>query len=459
MASIVKRKSKYAVVYTAPDELGNKKQHWETFASMADAKKRKKAIEDLIEKGSFIVPTVKTLKELLDEYISVYGINTWAASTYEGNKGLIDNYINPIIEKLPLTEINPRMMNKYYQDLLTIKVKMSANYSYKRNEYVSPETVRSIHKVLRSALNQAVKWELLDHNPVVNCVLPKREEKHRDIWDAGTLCKAIDLCKEPILALSMNLAFSCSLRMGELLGLTWDCVDISEDSIRNNRAYIYVNKELQRISKNAMEALSGNDIIYRFPAIYPKNTTVLVLKPPKTKTSVRKIYLPKTVAEMLIERKKEIDDLKEVFGEEYSDYDLVICSANGRPMEGSVITRMFQKLIRENGLPRVVFHSLRHTSTTYKLKLSGGDIKSVQGDTGHAQATMVTDRYAHIMDDDRRLNAERLEEAFYGGKSTKREAPPPEDSSLSDESIELAKAIGNSPELMALLKGLLKNNN
>ena len=186
---------------------------------------------------------------------------------------------------------------------------------------------------------------------------------------------------------------------------------------------------------------------------------MLVLKPPKTKTSVRKIYLPKTVAEMLIERKKEIDDLKEVFGEEYSDYDLVICSANGRPMEGSVITRMFQKLIRENGLPRVVFHSLRHTSTTYKLKLSGGDIKSVQGDTGHAQATMVTDRYAHIMDDDRRLNAERLEEAFYGGKSTKQEAPPPEDSSLSDEAIELAKAIRNSPELMALLKGLLKNNN
>ena len=47
-------------------------------------------------------------------------------------------------------------------------------------------------------------------------------------------------------------------------------------------------------------------------------------------------------------------------------------------------------------LPKVVFHSLRHTSTTYKLKLSGGDIKAVQGDTGHAQATMVMERYAHI---------------------------------------------------------------
>ena len=457
MASIVKRKSKYAVVYTAPDEQGNKKQHWETFASMADAKKRKNAIEDLIERGSFVVPTVKTLKELLDEYISVYGINTWAASTYEGNKGLIDNYINPIIGKLPLTEINTRLINKYYQDLLTVKVKMSANYSYRRNEYVSPATVRSIHKVLRCAFNQAVKWELIDHNPVLNCTLPKKEETHRDIWDAETLFKAIDLCTEPILSLSMNLAFSCSLRMGELLGLTWDCVEISEDSIKNNRAYIYVNKELQRISKSALEALKGNDVIYRFPAIYPKNSTVLILKPPKTKTSIRKIYLPKTVATMLVDRKKEVEDLKEVFGEEYSDYNLVVCSANGRPMESSVITRMFQKLIRDNGLPRVVFHSLRHTSTTYKLKISGGDIKSVQGDTGHAQATMVTERYAHVMDDDRRLNAERFEEAFYGGKAAEAADAGQTAEGVSEEALALAKAIGNSPELMTLLKGLIKN--
>ena len=60
-------------------------------------------------------------------------------------------------------------------------------------------------------------------------------------------------------------------------------------------------------------------------------------------------------------------------------------------------------------------YSLRHTSTTYKLKLSGGDIKSVQGDTGHAQATMVTERYAHILDDDRRVNAVRFQKEFYGG--------------------------------------------
>ena len=53
------------------------------------------------------------------------------------------------------------------------------------------------------------------------------------------------------------------------------------------------------------------------------------------------------------------------------------------------------------------------TSVTYKLKLSGGDIKAVQGDSGHAQADMVTEVYGHILDEDRRKNAELMENAFY----------------------------------------------
>lgn len=53
----------------------------------------------------------------------------------------------------------------------------------------------------------------------------------------------------------------------------------------------------------------------------------------------------------------------------------------------------------------MVFHSLRHSSTTYKLKLNHGDIKATQGDTGHAQADMITRVYAHILDEDRKVAA------------------------------------------------------
>ena len=63
---------------------------------------------------------------------------------------------------------------------------------------------------------------------------------------------------------------------------------------------------------------------------------------------------------MLIARKKEIEELKELFGSEFTDYQLVFCSTNGRPMEGQVINRALNKLIQEHDLPKIVFHSLRH---------------------------------------------------------------------------------------------------
>ena len=101
---------------------------------------------------------------------------------------------------------------------------------------------------------------------------------------------------------------------------------------------------------------------------------------------------------------------KDALGAEYADYNLVVAGPLGMPTEQSTINGA---LIEENNLPKVVFHSFRHSSITYKLKLNGGDIKAVQGDSGHAQASMVTEQYAHILDDDRRLNAQRFDDFFY----------------------------------------------
>lgn len=80
-----------------------------------------------------------------------------------------------------------------------------------------------------------------------------------------------------------------------------------------------------------------------------------------------------------------------MLGSEHTDYNLIMATTFGMPINGSYIRDQMQKVIDKEGLPDVVFHSLRHTSVTYKLKLSGGDIKAVQGDSGHAEADMVTE--------------------------------------------------------------------
>ena len=369
----------------------------------------------------------------------------------------MDITVRPIegIGDMKLEDVTPRIMDKYYRDLLSVKA-VSSKYVKARTEYLTPHTVREVHKTLRNAFNQAVKWELMTRNPVEHATLPKEEHKTRDIWTAEVLQKALEACDDDILRLAINLAFSCSLRMGELLGLTWDCIDISPTSIELGQASIFVEKELQRVNREAMADLDGKDIMFKFPPTFASTHTALVLKTPKTKTSVRKVFLPKTVAEMLVQRKADIEELKDLFGDEFVDFNLVFCSSNGKPIEGQVINRAFNKLIEEKGLPKVVFHSLRHSSITYKLKLNGGDMKSVQGDSGHAQVKMVADVYSHIIDDDRRLNAERMEAAFYSGRQATPEPVQPAATESSADDKELLLKLLQNPEMAALLKSLAK---
>ena len=167
------------------------------------------------------------------------------------------------------------------------------------------------------------------------------------------------------------------------------------------------------------------------------------------------------MARCLIDIKKEQDEVKEALGSEYTDYNLIMATTFGMPINSSYIRDQMQKVIDKEGLPDEVFHSLRHTSVTYKLKLSGGDIKAVQGDSGHAQADMVTEVYGHIIDEDRRKNAERMENAFYNkenlnpdihgknGVENKIAIPEGVDPEL------LMKVLGN-PEMAALLTSLAK---
>lgn len=100
---------------------------------------------------------------------------------------------------------------------------------------------------------------------------------------------------------------------------------------------------------------------------------------------------------------------KQELGNEYQHYGLVLAQKNGRPLEAHTMAKYLDQLIKKNGLRPVVFHSLRHTNTSVKLIISGGDIKAVQGDAGHADASMVTEQYSFVEDLNRRTLASKLE--------------------------------------------------
>ncbi len=134
-----------------------------------------------------------------------------------------------------------------------------------------------------------------------------------------------------------------------------------------------------------------------------------------------------------------------------------LCALCGIYATFRAISRSFKALIRKHNLPDAVFYSLRHSRTTYTLKLNCGDMKSVQGDTGHAQLKMVSDVYSHILDEDRRHNAEMVEEAFYRKKAPAAQKKKVAPSSDAQQVIDLLSA---SPDLASqLLKMLTIVNN
>ena len=275
------------------------------------------------------------------------------------------------------------------------------------------------------------------------------------------LMQALEACDNKMLKIAFHLAFTATLRIGEVLGLTWDAMDISEEAIAANRAYVYINKEVERVSKQAVEELNSKDIILTFPSQKKNNKTVRVLKSPKTDSSKRKVFIPKSVAQCLIDLKKNQEEIIEALGNEYQNYNLVMATTFGLPIGDSYLRTKMQDIIDELGLPDVVFHSLRHTSVTYKLKLCGGDIKAVQGDSGHAQADMVTEVYGHILDEDRRKNAELMENAFYNKENLNPQMKAQDEGNSTitvpdgvDAEL-LMKVLGN-PEMAALLTSLAK---
>ena len=221
MAFIRHRGKTYSVVYKILDENGEEHTTSETFATQKEADKRKKEIEYKQSIGKFEVQKCATLKELIEEYVQIYGHDKWGVSTYSGNVALINNYILPTIGDTKLAGINTHFIEKYYKDLLKMP---------------------------------AVKCT---KNPAVDATVPKAKKQEREIWTAEMLMQALEACDNKMLKIAFHLAFTATLRIGELLGLTWDDMDISEEAIEDNKAYVIINKQVERVSKDAIEALNS----------------------------------------------------------------------------------------------------------------------------------------------------------------------------------------------------------
>ena len=435
--SVRKRGNCYQVQYRCP---GEKNPRTESFKTEEEAIIRDKQIALAKKKGNFTPPPKQskgvikhqkevTVKAFLEEYVEMYGLKKWGDSYYTACMGLINNYINPQIGDRYVRSLDVRDIDEYYTSLLDIPAVVVTGHM-DTGATVSAHTVGRIHKLLKSAFAKAKVWGYTDINPTIGATLPEYRSQKRAVWSDVEALAALNACNTPILRICLYLAIGCSLRLGEILGLQWEQVHITDADIARGEAHIKIDRELKRCSNKSLDQLervNRSSIIFKFPLVIPKKAkTTLVLKAPKTESSNRIVYLPMTVIEELKSAQTQQNEYKKMLGEEYLDYDLVVAQINGRPYEQKTIDKMFASFIENNHLRPVVFHSLRHCSTSLKLKISRGNVKAVQGDTGHAEARMVTDTYAHTFDSDRKTIAQEMDAAFFSkvGENTTEEKDP-----------------------------------
>ena len=378
MASIVQRNKSFSVVYTTYTE-GGKKQKWETYHSYEAALHRKEQVELIRAKQKERLPNhADNLTELLEEYVELYVRVHWSYSTYTNHVALIQNHILPAFGDMKLTEFSPKTIAVLYSKM-------------RNQENITPQILSSVHKLLHSAFEQAVLWEYADRNPFHKVALPKSFPCPMEMLSNEEIRKLLQNSGFSLLGIAVHLAFAGSLRKGEIL----------------KSGSICVNKTLKRVRKDAIQALDRNDILYQFPAVFDEGRTVLVLKRPKTRSSIRTVYLPSHVIDLLWDWKKA----QTPCGKNVPD--LILRYSSGRPLQEEALPRMLERQLLTLGLPKVTFHSLRHSSITYKLILTGGNIKAVQGDSGHAQAEMITERYGHVIDSCRKECAQNFQKEFY----------------------------------------------
>lgn len=402
------------VIYDYIDDQQKRKQKWKSFEDKHEAQKYKAEIEYKKAHNRLINPTRETAASFLRSWAALYGKAKWSYSMYTTSMALIENHIIPEIGDIPIQELTPLHIEHLYDKLRTKRCAGAKSHGREEDKipFLSSTTIRHVHTLLKTAFDKAVEWKRLDQSPVV-CDAPKKSKTEKNIWTPEMVRSALDDIEHEQLHLAIHLAFICSLRNGEAMALTWDDVDF-------DNLCIHIRKTLQRATRDAINLIPKDDLMFQFPPhVAGDKKSILVLKKTKTSSSERMVYMTPELRHELLMHKAQLAKEKAYRGKDYKDFNLVFAQEDGFPIEPKLCEKWFKKWQKRTDLdlPPIIFHELRHSSASYKLIESQGDVKLVQGDLGHASAETSINTYAQVQDPRRREFIQRLGKEFYHTQS------------------------------------------
>ncbi len=294
-----------------------------------------------------------------------YTVATWLRSWYElyakpnirlatadRYRLMIETYTIPRIGKIKLKKLTSRELQKLYKDLMEHgRVQKRSGHG---NPGLSSTTVRSVHLMLHSAFERAVKERLIPRNPTDDCIAPKVQKVEMKTLRPEHLRSYLGAADARGVLPMFYLELVSGLRKGELVALLWDDLNIEHKTISVSKQYI----------KN------------------PSGT--LTLSRPKTETSVRKVSIPQDAVDLLIQEHEKHPDSPYMFPS----------PATGEMYYPDSVVKLHEKILKDAGLEHIRFHDLRHTFATLALQ-NGVDIKTVSSMLGHYDAGFTLRTYTH----------------------------------------------------------------
>ena len=329
-----------------------------------------KAITASIDSGTYIAPNKTTLGEWLDIWKDTYlgGVKPRTVAVYESD---IKNHIKPALGSVKMEALKTHEIQQFYNSMVT---------PTKDKRALSAKTVKNVHGVLHSALNQAVMNGYIRFNPAEACTLPRSEKKELKPLDENQIMTFLRAIQGHRFEDLFFVTLFTGLREGEVLGLTWDCVDF-------DRGIITINKQMQLHQEKGMAA---------YQLVSPKNG------------KIRTVAAAPKVMEHLRHRKAEQAKQHLMAGPAWEDSNLVFTDELGKHLTKQSVYRAYKKVVTAIGRPDARFHDLRHSYAVAAIR-SGDDIKTVQGNLGHATAAFTLDVYGHVTDKMKEESAARME--------------------------------------------------
>ena len=367
----------YEARYTEGFDPGTGKQIQRSISgkTQKEVAQKLKAALAALDSGTYIAPCKMTVEEWMEIWSKQY-LGGVKESTVAAYNATIRTHIKPGIGAIRLDSLDTHLVQSFYNGL---------REPTKDREAVSPKTVKNVHGVLHKALQQAVANGYIRFNPTNSCILPRIEKKELQPLDEAETKLFLDAVKGHPLELLYTITLFTGLREGEALGLTWDRVDFM-------RGTILISKQLQKEKKKGGE----------FRLVSLKND-----KP-------RRITPAPWVMQLFRDRKIQQYQHKEKAGAAWSNpMNLVFTNELGGNLIPQTVVRHFKEIVSSIGRPEARFHDLRHSYAVASLR-SGDDIKTVQGNLGHATAAFTLDVYGHVTNQMQEASAIRMEAYIKG---------------------------------------------